>query len=219
MVTVIVNTNYLEISILFEFLFVLATLLIGFYANKIYNLTKTKKYFLFSSAFWLISIAYIVKVVTSVLIYFTVVGNKFELSKVAFISASVEYGTIFHMLFMTAAYIMLIGLTFKVENTKITILLFLTSFLSILFSSNSSLIFYLLSSLFIIYLTMSFYTNYCDKKSVSSFLVFLGFLMILLGQMSFIFAPYYRIAYFLGHLWELAGYSLLFINLILISRR
>ncbi|MBI2449390.1 hypothetical protein HYV49_03780 [Candidatus Pacearchaeota archaeon] len=219
MVTIIVNTDYLGINIFFELLFVVATLLIGFHSNKIYKLTRTKKYFLFSSAFWLISIAYIVKLITNVLIYFTVIGSSSDLVKATYISGLVEYGTIFHMLFMVAAYIMLIGLSFKIDNFKILSMLFLMSFLSILFSSNANLIFYLVLSLFLIYLTLSFYNNYNEKKTPSSLLVFLGFFMILLGQISFIFAPYFTIAYFLGHLGELAGYSFLFINLVRISRK
>lgn len=219
MVTVIVNTAYLEINILFEFLFVLATVLIGFHAKRIYNLTKTRKYFLFSSAFWLISIAYTVKLITNILVYSSVLGDSSALGKVTFITSILQYGTVFHMMFMIAAYVMLIGLSFKLENTRIMLLLFLTSFLSILFSSNSNFIFYLLLSLFLVYLTLYFYRNYSEKKSKNALLVFLGFLMILLGQISFILAPYYKIAYFLGHLWELSGYSLMFINLVIILRK
>jgi hypothetical protein len=209
--------QFLGFDALLETLFMLITLVIAWYAWRIDRYAAGKQYRWWSLGFLLISAAYLFSAVTNFLLYEELYeGLPVLLPWMAMLHLG---GQFLHHLFFLCGFALLLVLVVHVQRVGGAILLlfsliFLITIGSVVFTFLPSLTAVLLLA-FIIHALL---THPDHRRTLTSTLVVAGFSGILLGELVFLFIPWFGISYIIGHLLELAGFGLLFVSMAVILR-
>jgi hypothetical protein len=223
------------IDAIFESIAILATILLSFYSYKLYKFTKKSSHKYFSLSFFMISLAFFVKVITNLFLYFPnlrekvvgfIISRYYLLEQTNFIYALGNFGFRFLMLLGLLGIFWIIGKSR--EKNKLLILLYFVSAISLvsIFSVTTIfgvihlyILFHLTAALFLAYITYFYYTNYLNRKKKTTFYIFLSFLLIFLSQLVFIFLPLDLRIYVIAEFLQLAGYFLLLYEYYMLVRR
>ncbi len=218
-------TWFLGIDSIFEMVTVLVTLLVAIYSRKVYKFTKEKNYKLFSYAFLLICISYVINILMDISIYypttkvvrigiFTVVTHTFQKLDVFY---AIGY---FVLRFLLLLGLVGIFLTLdKKRNKKYGFLLVYLAFISALFGNYLYHVFHITGSIFLMLIFIYYYKNYRNYKSRTSFLVASSFFLIFLSQIIFVTLSIHPILYVIGESVQLLGYGALLLAFILILKK
>lgn len=215
--------NFYGIDSVVEFLIILVSLVIAYYSNKIYNLIKDRHYRYFSFAFLAIAISFVFKILSNLTIihrvvieranFIFVIWHQFQYMQLINFLSFIFYKT-FHLL----GFLILFFIVTRTKDKEKIFLFIYLSIIAIFLSIYFDFIFHLTLVFILFSLTHHFYENYNRKKSLNTKLVFIAFLLILLGQIFFIFEDVYILFYFVGEILLLIGFLFLLINQIKLKR-
>jgi hypothetical protein len=191
---------------------VLISLAIAALSYKSYKLAGEKKYSYFSISFLLISLAFAFYSLINALLTTHISTTLTNLL------SGFDYGFLIHMMLTFLAYTLLIIVTLKVEERKTGLLIFSLMMLLALFSYQYYIKFHLVSFILLFFLAYQFYTNYKEKKSANSFLVFISFYLLACSEILFLAMVYFSPLFFVAaDIIQLIGFILLFIMFLRIN--
>lgn len=197
-------------AIIMEFVFMLVTGLIAYRSYKCYQFLKNKESLVFAVSFGTFSLSYLTIFVVNALNYLNNHFNKDHLlaglnTVCEQVSTIAPVGYLAFNIFMVLTLIgltLLIYLTFEVKNKRLLVLLIMVVLLSIIAAFNTISFFYVITTLFYFFI-VEFYSR--KKKQMT----FLGFVFLLLGNMSLVFVNFTPLAFFGGHVLMFIGFLIL----------
>lgn len=179
------------IDILFEFINVIAALLIAFFSYKIYKFTKDKYCLYFGLSFVAICLSFMSKILTNFQLYFKILRRSKVIDQ-ALVTLTTHKtfnffmtGYFFHRVFMLLA---LAGILFIICKYDKKLLVLFAYFIAIIaaFSTSEYFIFHVTTSILLGYIFYNYYLNYKYNPTKNTFLVAFAFLLILISQIIFI---------------------------------
>ena len=207
------------VGALAQICFAIITLLIAFFALRIYKITKLENYQKFTLAFFFIAAAYLFKSFINLLFFLEFLNPGPAVETFSNLAGLYAYGSLVHIVLMLLALLILVNLILKIKNKKVFILLLILTFIPLLITNFSYSVFYLLASILLAILVIHFYHNYQRIKSRGALVVSFAFLFILIGQILFIFTSYTPHFFVWGHILEFLGYVALLFNYIMVLRK
>lgn len=214
---------FLGYDALIEILFFLVTGFIGWFTFRIYRLSKERKFLWWSVGFLAIAGGYFVNAYANYYILGNVIGI---VSKPVPTTMDVNWlhllGHLAYVGFFLAGYLLLSLVALDFEDTRLVTLfgsLLLVLTIGIVMSGMPLL---LNIALILLLCHIILFSWFPKKKRTSSKLrrfVMLGFGLVLLGQLSYLIVPLFGLAYVLGHLFELLGFSLFGGSMIYIMKK
>jgi len=201
------------INLAFIALFAIITGLVSYLAYKVYKLTENKNLKLFSLAFLSIAVGYILSLLFSLNAFFML--KRPFMRRVLFGTATTKFNIIFTLLGLC----LLVYMTFKQDNK--TLLALLLSILAVvIFTTLQPLIlFHSLAAVVLTFIVIYYYNHFGKKRNKKIALVLIAFILLLLSQILLIFSGRVSLTFLLGRTVELAGYSCILANLILVLRK
>tara|TARA_Y100000310_G_C20704331_1_gene833704 strand:- start:31029 stop:31736 length:708 start_codon:yes stop_codon:yes gene_type:complete len=211
-------------DLLFNIVSLVIALSIAGYSWKIYRTHQENKFAYFSLAFLSLSAAYVFKVFTSGIVYFTpirdvaanvlrpIAGQGLEFSGYLYRS-----GFTLHMIAILGAWLLIFFISQKSrsrlnklhEVMQIGLFLYLI-FLIAIVSNFTPVVFTLTSCVILSMIVLNYYKNYLNtNKNNNAFLVMMSFLLILFGNFMFVFTFFIRNLYVLGEVFVVLGFLLL----------
>lgn len=217
--TYLIFTWFLRFSTFLHLGFTLMTFLVGIYAFKMYKLAHKNELKLFSLAFLLFSLSYLIAFILdmSVIMNITRHGKGLIITTVPSALRAIALLT-FAMLFVFGL-VLLCYMTFKACRKSILLLLLGLTIIPIALDKNPIMLFHVISSVLLGYLVFFYLCNYTSNKHFSSFLVLLAFIFLFFGHLQLIFSVKYAMFYVLGDMLELVAYLFILANLVLINRK
>lgn len=209
-------------GILLELVFALVTLLIAVYSYKVYKIARQRYTFLFGAAFFSIGIAYFVQATLNFMIHRSI--NSIDIFSMALPPAHCPtfplsvLAVSLHMFFMIAGLALLAYVSLKERNYNIFALFILLSFIAILFAIHTVLVFYLIASIFLAFIMFQHYKRLGTHKSLNTYLLFVGFGLLFVGNLQLTISMFLGLFYILGHITVFIGYLLLLANLLRVVR-
>lgn len=215
-------------DLLFEGVSLIIALLIASYSWKIYSINSEKKYAYFSFAFFLVSLAFVFKMLTHGVVYYTSLRNVatavLEPVVGRGVSGVINYSNLFYrcgfflyMVTMLGAWLLIFFNSQKKEDrlkkyyevSQIALFVYLILLISIV-SNFKYTVFYLTSSVILGMTVLNYFKNYLNtRRNWNAFLVMLSFLLILFSNLCLIFVFVFEGFYVVGELLLLAGFLLL----------
>lgn len=210
------------IDSLIEFLSLIIAGITSYYSHRLYKLIGEKEFKYFSIAFLFIAISFLFKILSNITLthYIQVSDANFIFtiaSQFEYIQLINFFSFLFYKTFILLGLLILFFIATQTKrNQKIFLFIYL-SLVTILFSIYFNFIFDLTLIFLLIFLTSYFYENYQKNKSNNSFMVFIGFLLFLIGRIILIFSGIHPLIYLIGEIFILFGFIALLINLIKIK--
>ncbi len=213
------------IDSIIELLSLIVAFMISFMGYKVYKLIKQKKYAYFSTAFFLIGLSYIFKIISELAIYVKEVQHKI-IGPFLFSQTVLEPVTWIHVyshatfrLLSAFAILILLAVALNITN-KQTLLLFTYFIAAITLISNyAQFIFHLTQAVMLGILVLHFYDNYNKNNTKHAALVAVSFLGMLISHTLFIFMMYDPAIYAIGEAFHLAAFATLLYAFILVKRK
>ncbi len=211
-------------DLVFEAISLIIALLIAGYSWKIYRMSSESKFKYFSFAFGLISLGFLLKLVTYGVLDFT--GMRQVAAEVLkpVTGRGLEYADLFYrggfflqMVSMLAGWLLIFFVSQKsrerltkfYEVSQIGLFIYLVFLISIV-SNFKYFVFYLTSMVILGMVVLNYYKNYLNTdKNRNSFLVMNSFLLILISQFFFVFVFLWEEFYVFGEVFLLVGFLLL----------
>ncbi len=210
-------------DIVFEFIVLLVALLISAYSWRVYRINKENKYAYFSLAFLLVAVSLIFKTFTSSTLYFTPVRDVAAdvLRPVAGDGLSYSYlwyraGFLLQMAPMLAGWLLIFFISQKSrarlrklhEVTQIALFIYLVALISIV-ANFKYFVFYLTNVVLLSLILLNYYKNYLNTGNRKALLVMKSFLLIMLGNIAFVFVFLFNQLYVIGEFLVFLGFLLL----------
>ena len=107
---------FLGFDSLLEFLTTIIVLSIGYYALKVFRLSKASKYFYLSFSFFAIGIAYLAKALSNILIFLEASRTEVLFIKLQNIVLLRNAGLIAYMALILISYVTLVALSLKIRS-------------------------------------------------------------------------------------------------------
>ena len=211
-------TNLIGIESIVELASLLATFAIGYTSYKIFKLTSEKKYLYFSMSFIFLTLGFLIRSFINAGVYF---GRK----DVVEIAINTPVITVYkalslaYLMLVISAYLILIILTFKIQDLRLISLFAIFALVSVVASYKIFIVFPILSFLLLLYLFWYYYSSYKTKRNKNQIVIAAGFLVIAIAQ---IFFPLINKApewFVIGTAVQLLGYIILLASLIMVLRK
>ncbi len=179
------------------------------FSYKVYKLTKEKRHLYFSLAFGLLTLAFLVRSATNLIIHFRTVSDlgMRSLPDIVVAKGILSVGKIFlygyglHIAFTLTALALLAILCLKVEDKKPFFLMLLLMFVLVYFSSSYFTTFYVLSLILLFFISYQYCYNWRLKRTATTLITFFAFSVLALSSLSFLlqkfFGGFYAVAYIL----------------------
>ncbi|MGV8150198.1 MAG: hypothetical protein ACP5NV_00545 [Candidatus Woesearchaeota archaeon] len=216
---VFVSPNWFFVySIILEIIFAIITLIVSFYAFKVYKLTDQRPAKLFSTAFVFIALSYTIQAMLNAIIWWkfdSQVVHMINLRDAALLNL---FGLYAHALFFIIGLLILCYVTLKADSIKTLLLMVALVVGSIFFSTNKLFLFYVLSSIVLVFIILHYFVNYAKNRTPNTFLVLVAMIFLLFGTFHYLFAVEHEIYYVIGHVLEFIAYLLILTNLLVILK-
>jgi len=207
-------------DIALQFLFGMITLIVSFYAFKLYRISSQRELKLFSGAFFFISLSYLIWAVLNIFLIdleSSVVGvvefENFRLLTDSVFGLS-TLGVYAHVFFFITGVLTLAYMNFKVDRPRIYIFLITLVLPVIFFSYNVRLMTYLIASILFAHLSLFYAKDYLSSKGGRTALVLLAFVFLFFASLTFMYSGREPISYATGHLLTFVAYILILVNFI-----
>ena len=201
-----------------EIAFAVITLLVCFYAWKIYKVTGERNIKLFSLAFLFISLSYFVQSILNFIMLDSLDDNVYSLIGLQSIYHLNLFGIYIHSTLFLIGLLLLTYIALKIYSFQSFVLLSILVFTSLYFSLYKTFMLYLLSTVLLGFVVYYYLTNYWNNRKATTLLVLLAMVILFIAYMCFMFATDDSFYYILGHLLELTAYITVLVNLIIILR-
>src|SRR3989338_7144955 len=210
-------------DIVFEGIIVLIALLIAAYSWKAYKLNKENRFAYFSLALLLIALGLGLKIITGSITYF---GPARDAALETLRPLAGEHLAFTHLLYRTGFFLQMVPvlgallLIFFVsqkprdrlhkyyELSQMALFVYLILLISVV-SNFKYFVFYLTSAVLLGLITLNYYKNYLNSQNQNAFSVMTAFLIMLLGNLFFIFVFLVEEFYVIGEVLLLAGFLVL----------
>lgn len=213
------------IDSLFELFFIVVTLLISYYAFKLFKFSKNNNYKWFSLSFLLFSLAFLFKIFTNITVY----SKFFERTTTGMINLlffSINQYELFYIIgYLGFRFFILLGLIgiymVLYKNTSLNdMVIYSWLFFLVCILSHYQFVFFHLTAFLLIMLIVIYYMGYyIDKKNDSSLFTLIAFIFLLFGQVFFIFTLINNFYYVLGEIMQLFGFLILLLIYIWVTRK
>ena len=201
-------TNLIGIESVIELISLFATFAIGYAAARIYRLTKEKRYLYFSAAFLFLTLGFLIRSFINAGIYF---GRK-DVVEIAINTPVITVYkalSLIYLFVMVAAYLILIILTFKLQDFKLVSLLAFFAVVAVIASYKLYIVFPFLSFALLLYIVAFYASQYRRSKKLVQWWITFGFIIIALAQLFFPLIYYEMQWYVIGTAIQLLGYLVL----------
>lgn len=209
----IVPRWFFGFDIAMELIFAVIAITLAFFAYKVYKITEQKETKLFSIAFSLISLSYIVWAGINAFFLDKISDEFLEISLQNLLSINYLF-TLLHMCLFILGILTLAYATLDLKNGGRAYYIIAGLALVALVSSSLPWITYQIIAIFLLSAIVYHYAVdhmcYSNKKARP---VFLAFILLLLSRIDFLFAAKSATAYIFGHILELAAYVLILVSL------
>ncbi|PIN75936.1 hypothetical protein COV17_03365 [Candidatus Woesearchaeota archaeon CG10_big_fil_rev_8_21_14_0_10_36_11] len=220
-------------DIVFNVVSLLIAFLIAGYSWRIYRINKDTKYAYFSLAFILVFVGLIFKSFTSGVLYFfpvrevvadvlrPVAGQSLQLSELFYRGAF-----FIQMMAMLSAWLLIFFISQKsrarlkrfYEVSQIGLFIYLVLLISIVSNFQYS-VFYLTSTVLLGLIVLNYYKNYLNSQNKNTKRIMYAFMLILTGNVFFVFVSFFQSFYVVGELFILIGFLLLLYTYNSVKRR
>ena len=195
-----------------EFLAMIASILIMYFAYRSYKLSSQRKFFYLGLAFFFIGISFFARTITHLLFY--IFGANSLLT--SFLQ-HINYGSPFYMLITLLGYLIILAVITKMFDRYSLLMIFLLALAGIMFSANPLQLFHIFSLIILFFILWKQLENYFQTRNANALLVFTAFLLMLVGHTLFITISYIKIEYvfyILAHVFQLLGYGALLLAML-----
>lgn len=206
-------------DVVLEFIFAIILFIVTSYAYKVYKVTGQNQVKYLCIAFLFLAISNLVESVLNILL---IASKSTQILNAYFIPSEQildSLSTYTHIGFNLAGFVVLLYMTFKIEKTRVLVLLFLTSFLFLFLSKDYIYSFYLLSGLYLFFITGYFIGGFIARRKLNRFLIAVAFLFLLVDKLNFLFSRNHDASYVFGHFPQLIAYALILWNYYLVTRK
>ena len=202
-------------SILFEVFFAFTTLLVAWYALKLYKVSEEKHLRRFGIGFLLISISYSLLAFMNISILTEIKEGVRELSlnmsNVWLWSTISVYA---HALFYVSGIVAVAYATLKIDSRRTFLLIWAISVGAIFFCSQNYAIVYIISAILILFIVWNYFDESTKKNRGSVKAITFAFVLLFLANIEFALAENNYIHYVVKHVLELAAYIIILLSLI-----
>jgi hypothetical protein len=205
-------------DIAFEVVFAIISLIIAVFAFRIFKASEQQFAKYLGVAFLFISASYFLQSLFNFLAISKINQNicgMIKFSSVAFDAI----GLYLHMMFFLLGIILVLYMALKFKGKLSLFLLIGVTLASMIFSSNPSLTYYLLSSIYLSIITWHHVTNFLKYRQTKTLLVALAFLFLFFGSFHYFFSINHQLFYVIGHFLELIAYILILANFYLVLKK
>lgn len=215
---------FFGIDSVLEAISMLICLSIFIFSFKIYRLTKERRQLYFSSAFALLTLAFLVRSVTNLVIHFRTVsdwGMK-HLPEIIVAKSILSVPKIFligygaHIAFTLISLALLAVLCLKVEDKKPYFLMLLVMFVLVYFSGSYFTSFYTLSLILLFFISYQYCQNWRLKKTATTFITFISFSFLTLTSIAFLMQKLFGVFYVVAHILQFIGFLAMSVALAMI---
>jgi len=209
---------FFTVDLIFGIVSAMVAFLVAYQALRGYILTNDRTSLFFSSSFILITVGLLSRTLFDYLARFelTYARGTFALIHATPLLSWLLFASVF---FVTAGYVFLIALFFKIRSKLVIALLVVLSGLLVAFSNDFYYQVHLIPAILLFFIQMHTFGNFFRKKTRSTLLVFASFALLFLSELSFLMINYSITFYFFGNMLRLVGYLLLLANLFLVLKR
>ncbi len=205
-------------DIIFEVFFTIVTLAIGFYSYKFYKFSKNYKYKYFALSFFAFAAAFTAKILTNFVLYYQ------KTVKTTFNEVIVKYNLLpmskfffflgydFYRLFYLLALIGIYWLISKSKDYEHQWLFFYLAIIISIFSYNAYFIFHLTSAFLLFFIVKHYHEISYKKKNKRTYINFLAFLFLFVGEITFIFIWLDKVFYVIAETLLLISFVMLLSN-------
>jgi hypothetical protein len=209
--------RFYGIDSIIELLIIVVAAIISYQSYRIYKLIKENNFKYFSIAFLLIAISFVFKILSNLTIIHQVQITTPNLGTFVFtqlqnLQLFNFFSFIIYKITHLVGFLTLFFIATQTKNKEKIFLFIYLSILVVLFSVYFNFIFDLTLVFILLFLTAYFYKNYKENKSRNAFLVFIGFLAILISHLLFIFSGLHPLFYVIGEGIVIIGFLILLIN-------
>ncbi len=221
---------FLGFDALLAILFFVITGVIGWFAFKIYRFTGQRRYLWWSVGFGSLTAAYAVSAFANYYLFARIIQTVSSP-----VPGALDFnwlhllGHLAHTGFFIAGYLLLAMVMLRFDDTRlITLFTSIVALLSIaIVLSGSPLLLTLTNAVLLGHIVMFVWLNPQARHEQKTKLlrpglqknVIASFLLLFLGQLSYLLLPLAGVAYVIGHAFELVGFGLLATNMFLILRK
>lgn len=178
------TTALIGLESVVELISLVMSFAIGYAAFRIYRITSEKKYLHFSLAFIFITLGFLVRAFINAGVYF---GRK-DVIEVAINTPVLTIHkalSLAYLLLMISAYLILIIVTFKIQDARLVSMMVLFALVAMVASYFKFIVFPILSFLLLVYLVAHYYHAWSLKRTKHRLHTLVGFFIICLAQLFF----------------------------------
>lgn len=215
---------FFGIDSVLEGISMLICLSVFIFSFKIYRIAKERRHLYFSSAFALLTLAFLVRSVTNIIIHFRTVSDwgMEHLPKIVLAKSVLSVPKIFllgyglHIAFTLSALALLAVLCLKVEDKKPFFLMLLIMFVLVYFSGSYFTSFYALALILLFFISYQYLKNYLEKKTATTMLTFIAFLLLTLAPIAFLLQKFFGMFFVVAYLLQFMGFFMMSIALAIV---
>ncbi len=201
-----------------EVIFAVITLLVSFYAWKIFKITEERNVRLFSLAFLFIALSYITQSVLNFIILTRLDDDVCMLINLRDVYLLNLFGLYMHAILFLIGILLLAYVALKIHSFPTFVLMFFLIFTSLYFTPYKTFMLYLLSTVLLGFIVYYYLVNYWNNRKTTTLLVLISMILLFVAYLHFIFAMNNILYYIIGHILELLAYLIVFITLLIILR-
>jgi hypothetical protein len=216
---------FFGIDTFFDVFSVLTTLLISFYSYRMYKFSRKINYKWFSVSLLLISLGFISKILTSILMQFPPLLSITFGSFVVIYRIATQSNILFILGQLSYRFLVLVGffgvywlISKSKEKNKIPLILFLL-FATTILSGYAYPAFSMAMVILLSHIVYYYSVNYKKNKNIKTALILCSFALLLLSQILFIFLFLDIRVYVASEIVQLAGYLLLLYSYYLLVKK
>jgi len=202
---------------------VITLFLLTYFSLNYYRLNKNRNYFYLGSAFLMIGLSFLFKILTNFTIQYQVITEtRFGFLELIYYTTQ-PTNVLFFIGFLLYRLLTLIGFytlygIYEKQSKQNTFLMLYFILISTYFTRFTYFIFHATSFVFLGFITMQYYSTYLKNKFYRTKVLAYSFVIIAVSQIFFTFATLYELSYLIGEIIQLIGYVLLLATLIMVLK-
>ncbi len=201
-----------------ELLFAVVTLLVSFYAFKIYKLSMDNNLKFFSLSFFLIALSYLAQAVLNFIILDRLDDTVCGMINLQSVYLLDLFGIYFHSILFLLGLIVLAYVAMKMSDPGTFFLILFLVLGALYFSPYKTFMLYFLSTIILGLISFYYIRNYWNNRKTTSLLVAISMVLLFISCLYFIFATENMIYYVIGHALEFIAYLVVLVSLFMILR-
>lgn len=213
----VVPNWFFGLSIGFEVFFALTTVLVAYYALKVYGISRHKNLRMFGIGFILISLSYslwaIMNAFISRQVFQGIREMDLDLTNLWLMSNLAVYA---HAILFVSGLVLIAYATLKIDSRKtLALILALCIIMIIMLCTSKYYIVYVISSILVLFIFMNYVEEYRKSRNKTTGAIMIAFILLLVANLDFILAINMDnyIHYVIRHILELAAYLIILCSL------